>query len=104
MPTTLVNIVTVRSTSSQADVLASLRHNTESVIMTLKGWISTTLVASNDGAKVVIYSQWDSAEAIEAMRTDARMMAYFPHINELATFDSMVGTIVMSHQSELFQH
>jgi len=98
MSTTLVNIVTVRSHSTQDAVLASLRQNTETVIMTLKGWISTTLVASADGQRVVIYSQWDSAADIEAMRADPRMTAYFPHIAELAAFDSLVGTVVLVHQ------
>jgi quinol monooxygenase YgiN len=66
--------------------------------MTLKGWRSTTLVTSADGHRIVIYSQWDSQADIEAMRNDARMMAYFPQIGELAAFDSMIGTVALSHQ------
>jgi len=98
MPTTLVNIVTVRPNATQAAVLASLRQNTETVIMALKGWISTTLIASADGQRVVIYSQWDSPADIEAMRADPAMTAYFPQVSEIATFDSIVGTVVMVHQ------
>ena len=94
---TLVNLVTVRPGITQQAVLDSLRHNTETVIMTLKGWISTTLIASCDGQRVVIHSQWDSAADVEAMRADPRMAAYFPNISELAAFDSMVGVDVLSH-------
>jgi len=95
-PITLVNVVTVKSGNTQQAVLDSLRHNTETVIMTLKGWISTTLIVGGDGQRVVIYSQWEAVVDIEAMRSDPRMLAYFPKISELAAFDSMVGTVAMT--------
>ncbi len=95
---TLINVVTVKPGASQQAVLESLRHNTETVIMTLKGWVSTTLVASTGGDRVIIYSQWDSAADIEAMRADPRMQAYFPKISELAAFDATVGGVVLAHR------
>jgi quinol monooxygenase YgiN len=96
-PVTLVNFVTVKAGATQQAVLDSLRHNIDTVITTLKGWVQTTLVAGADGDRVVIYSQWDSADDIEAMRTDPRMLAYFPIIGELASFESMVGDAVLTH-------
>lgn len=96
-PVTLVNVVTVKSGATQGAVIDSLRHNTETVIMTLTGWISTSLVACSGGERVVIYSRWNSAADVEAMRADPRMLAYFPHIGEIASFDSMIGAEVMAH-------
>jgi quinol monooxygenase YgiN len=68
------------------------------VIRTLKGWIATSLVASSDGTRVVIHSQWDSVRDIEAMRSDPRMQAYFPKVAALASLESMQGATVLTHQ------
>jgi len=96
-PVTLVNILTVEP-PNQEKLVELLRHNTETIITTLKGWIATNLIASSDGKRVVIHSQWETAADIEAMRSDARMRAYFPKIAELASLDSTLGAVVMSHQ------
>jgi quinol monooxygenase YgiN len=94
---TLINVLTVQPGATQQEVLEALRQNTETVIKTLKGWISTTLIAGSDGQRVVIHSHWHSAADVEAMRADPRMIAYFPIISALATFDSIVGLDVLSH-------
>jgi quinol monooxygenase YgiN len=96
-PITLVNILSVEP-AKQQELVDSLRQNTETVIKMLNGWIATSLIASSDGKRVVIYSQWDTAADIEAMRTDPRMQAYYPKVAALASLDSMIGTAVMSHQ------
>ena len=95
-PVTLVNILTVKQ-DQQGELVESLRHNTETVIKTLKGWIATSLVASADGKRVIIYSQWETADDVDAMRSDPRMRAYFPKVAELASLDSLVGATVMAH-------
>jgi quinol monooxygenase YgiN len=96
-PVTLVNILSVEP-QKQQELLDLLRQNTEAVIQALKGWIATDLIASSDGKRVVIHSQWDSAADIEAMRADPRMQAYFPRIKALASLDSTMGAVVMAHQ------
>jgi quinol monooxygenase YgiN len=65
-------------------LIALLRDNTDGVVRTLDGWISTSFVAAKDGGHVVIVSQWRDLAAVEAMRSDARMRAYFPRIAALA--------------------
>ncbi len=95
-PVTLINVLAVQPGVAQQAVIDSLHQNTETVIMTLKGWISTTLVASSDGKRVIIHSHWDDVADIDAMRADPRMIAYFPEISEMASFDSMVGVDVLS--------
>jgi quinol monooxygenase YgiN len=96
-PVTLINVLTVKSGQQDA-LVKSLRCNTESIITTLKGWIATQLIASHDGTKVVIYSQWESAADMNAMRADTRMQAYFPEVAALASLDSTWGTIVTAHE------
>jgi len=91
---TLINLLKVKPGQQDA-LIALLKHNTDSVIRTLQGWKSTRLIASKDGAGVVIYSEWESAAAVEAMRSDPRMRAYFPKISELASLDSIVGSPVL---------
>ena len=90
--TILLNILTVDPTK-QGRLLEMLRDNTDAVIRTLDGWISTTLIASADGQRIVIHSQWRDAAAVAAMRSDPRMVAYFPKLAALASFDSIVGDV-----------
>lgn len=96
-PITLVNVLAVEP-QKQHELVDLLRQNTETVVKTLKGWIATSLIASSDGKRVVIHSQWDTAADVEAMRSEPRMLAYFPKIAALAAFDSIVGTAVLSHR------
>jgi quinol monooxygenase YgiN len=89
---TLVNVLTCEPADQDA-LLALLRENTDRVISTLDGWVSTSLVAAVDGSRVVIFSQWRDADAVKGMQSDERMLAYFPKIAALARFDSVAGTI-----------
>ena len=91
--TTLINVLTV-DTTNQDQLVELLRNNTDTVIRTLDGWISTKLIASTDGTRVIIHSQWRDVASVEAMRRDPRMIAYFPRIAALAAFDSIVGEVV----------
>jgi quinol monooxygenase YgiN len=92
---TLVNLLKVKSGKQDA-LIALLKQNIDTVIRTLHGWKATRLIAAKDGAGVVIYSEWESPAAIEAMRSDPRMKAYFPRIAELASLDSITGSVVLS--------
>jgi|SRR5690348_8612770 len=93
--TTLLNVLTV-DPANQAQLLDLLRANTDSVIRTLDGWISTALIASSDGTRVVIHSEWRDAACIDAMRRDPRMVAYFPRIAALASLASIAGDVAYS--------
>jgi len=94
--TTLINTFTVEP-ENQAKLIELLRENTENVITGLDGWISTSFIAAKDRRHVMIYSQWRDVESVEAMRTNAEMLAYFPRIAAIAAFDSFVGDVVYSH-------
>jgi quinol monooxygenase YgiN len=90
--TTLVNMLACEPTD-QETLLALLRENTERVVSSLDGWISTTLVAAADGSRVVIVSQWRDPSAVKAMQSDPRMRAWLPRIAALAQFDSVMGHV-----------
>jgi len=94
-PAILINLFKVEPEKQDA-LIALLKQNTETVIRTLHGWKTTRLIAANDGAGVVIYSEWESPADVAAMRADPRMQAYFPKISALASLDSVVGSAVFS--------
>jgi quinol monooxygenase YgiN len=90
----LINVLKVKP-GQQAALIALLKQNTETVIRTLDGWKSTQVIAASDGAGVVIHSEWESAAAVEAMRSDPRMQADFPKIAALASLDSTIGSLAL---------
>lgn len=94
-PTILINLLKVEP-HRQAALIALLKQNVESVIKTLSGWRTTRVIAAKDGASVLIYSEWETPAAVEAMRADPRMQAYFPRIIELASLESIVGSTALS--------
>jgi len=89
----LINLLKVEPAKQDA-LIALLRQNTETVIRTLPGWKTTRLIAAKDGAGVVIYSEWETPAAVDAMRNDPRMKACFPKVIELASLESIVGSVV----------
>jgi quinol monooxygenase YgiN len=91
----LINLLKVKPGKQDA-LIAILKQNTETVVRTLPGWKTTRLIAAKDGTGVVIYSEWETPAAVEAMRSDPRMKAYFPKIAELASLDSMLGSAVLN--------
>ncbi len=94
-PVTLVNVLKVEP-GKQAQLIVLLKRNIDTVIRTLEGWRTSRLIAASDGTSVVIYSEWETPAAVEAMRADPRMRAYFPQIVELASLESVVGEVVLS--------
>ena len=90
----LINLLKVKP-GKQDTLIALLKQNTDTVIRTLHGWKTTRLIAAKDGVGVVVYSEWENSAAVEAMRSDPRMKAYFPKIIELASLDSIVGSAVL---------
>ena len=94
-PVILINMLKAKPGKQDA-LITLLKQNTDTVIRTLPGWKATRLIASKDGAGVVIYSEWEKPAAIDAMRSDARMKAYLPGIMAIANLDSIVGSMVLS--------
>jgi quinol monooxygenase YgiN len=96
--TTLINILTVEP-ENQPKLIELLRDNTEKVVSTLDGWISTNFIAATDQRHVVIYSQWRNLASVEAMRVNPDLVAYFPRIAALAAFDGFAGDVVYTRHA-----
>lgn len=96
--TTLINVLTVEP-ENQSRLLESLRQNAESVVSTLPGWVSTSLIVAHDGCRIVIYSQWRDLASLRAMQSHPQMRAYFPHVAALASFDSISGNVAFSRHA-----
>ena len=94
-PVVLINLLKVEPAKRDA-LIALLKQNTDTVVSTLAGWKSTRLIAAREGANVVIYSEWETPAAVEAMRDDPRMKAYLPKILALASIDSTLGAVVLN--------
>jgi quinol monooxygenase YgiN len=90
--TTLINILTVEP-ENHPKLIELLRDNTENVVSTLDGWISTSFIVAKDRRRVVIYSQWRDLASVEAMQANPQMRAYFPRIAALAAFDGFAGEV-----------
>jgi len=85
--TTLVNVFTVEP-DNQPKLLSLLHDGTETMFSKMPGWISTSLLKSRDGSKVVVYSQWRDAKDIDAFRQDPGMKPYFQQFGTLAKLES----------------
>lgn len=94
-PVVLINLLKAKPGMQDA-LIALLKQNTDTVIRTLHGWKTTHLIAARDGTSVVIYSEWETPAAVEAMRGDSRMQTYFLRISELASLDSIMGSAVLN--------
>jgi quinol monooxygenase YgiN len=95
----LINLLQVKP-GKQAALIALLKQNIDTVVSTLDGWKTSRLIAAKDGASIVIYSEWERPAAVEAMRSDSRMKAYFPKLLELASIDSILGEMAFSQTGE----
>lgn len=93
--TTLVNVFSV-DPGNQPQVLALLREGTETIFSKMPGWISTSLLRSQDGRQVVVYSQWRDAADIQAFRQDSRMKPYFQRFAELAKHEAFTCDVSYS--------
>jgi heme-degrading monooxygenase HmoA len=90
---TLVNVCTV-DPRDQQELIDIFKEGTEAWISKVPGYISTSLHKSTDGRRVVIYSQWQNAQSIGAMRDSAEMGPYMNRIKALATPDSTICEVI----------
>jgi quinol monooxygenase YgiN len=93
--TTLVNVFTVEP-DNQRKALALLQEGVETMFSKMPGWISTNLLESKDGSRVVVYSQWRDDEAIDAFRKDPRMKPYFERFGAFAKHESFICDVSYS--------
>ena len=96
---TLINVFTVKPEHQQR-LIDILVEADQSVIKTLPGYISANFHRSLDGTKVVNYTQWESAEALDAMLKHPASMPHLKAIRELVEkFEPVRYEVVYSESS-----
>ena len=96
--TTLINIFTVEP-ANQERLIEVLKDGTETFMTRMAGWVSTNFLASKDGGRVVVYSQWRNIKDIEAMRQNPNMGPYLQRIAALAKFEALTCQVVYAHHA-----
>jgi heme-degrading monooxygenase HmoA len=96
--TTLINVLSVEP-DNQRKLVELLKGATGGLFSTFAGWISTSLLASKDGKRVVIYSQWRSGKDIAAFRQNPDVGAYVQRIAALAKFESFECDVSYVHHA-----
>jgi quinol monooxygenase YgiN len=94
--TTLINIFTVEP-DNRPKLIALLKEGTATWISKLAGFMSASFHTSKDGRRVVIYGQWTSAEAIDAMRQHPNMGPYMQRIGALAQMEAITCEVTDVH-------
>jgi quinol monooxygenase YgiN len=94
--TTLINIFTVEP-ENRPKLIELLKEGTETWIGKLAGFMSASFHTSKDGRRVVIYGQWTSAEAIDAMRQHPNMGPYMQRIGALAKMEAITCEVTDVH-------
>ncbi|WKU05756.1 antibiotic biosynthesis monooxygenase [Micromonospora sp. HUAS LYJ1] len=74
-PVTFVNVIDVEP-SRQQEVIDLLVEGTEKVVSRRPGFVSVTLLASLDRARVVNVARWRSADDVRATQADPEAAEY----------------------------
>lgn len=80
---TFINVLEVEP-AKQRQLVEVMTESAEKVIRHRPGCISVSVLASNDGTRVVSYAQWRSADDIKATREDPQAQKYAKRAAELA--------------------
>jgi quinol monooxygenase YgiN len=95
-PVTLINVFDVEP-ANQEQLVELLAEGTERVFRHRPGFVSVNLLTSNDGTRVVNYSQWQSLEDIKATMADPDAQGYTKRATELAHATPHVYSVASVH-------
>ncbi len=93
---TQINIFTAEP-ENQQKLVQLLKDGTEGFFSKKAGWISTNLLSSKDGRRIIVYSQWRSLADIEAFRQDPNMGPYLKGIAAIAKFETIPCDVTYVH-------
>ncbi len=97
---TLINVFTVEPEHA-GELVALLVSSTEEVMQHQPGFRSANIHLSTDRTRVVNYAQWDSAEAFQAMLSDATAREHMATAAAIAIdFDPHLYTVESVHGRE----
>jgi quinol monooxygenase YgiN len=92
-PVTLINVFDV-DPANQLGLVALLTEGTEKVVRHRPGFVSVSVLASNDGTRVVNYAQWRSYDDVRATIADPEVQRYGRMAAELAHATPHVYSVV----------
>jgi quinol monooxygenase YgiN len=94
---TLINVFAV-DPENQQRLVAVLKEGTEALMSKRAGYISASIHVSQDGRRVINYSQWRSVKDIEAMRQHPDVGPYMKSVAGLGTFEAIACEVSYVHQ------
>jgi quinol monooxygenase YgiN len=94
---TVINVFTVEP-SRQNDLVRELEDATERFMKKVPGFISASIHRSLDGHHVANYGQWESKEAIEAMRRNPDAQTAMKKAAAIGTPDAYLYSVVSVHR------
>ena len=86
--TTLLNILAVEP-EDQPTLVAALKEGTQAFFSKMPGFISSSVLIGKNGRQVINYSQWSSADDIEAFRQNPDFAFYIREIVALSKGDTI---------------
>ena len=92
-PVTFINVIDV-DPSKQQEVISILNEGTERVISKRPGFISVTLLASDDKSRIVNIARWRSADDVRATQADPAAAEYPRRTAAIATPGTGIYTVV----------
>jgi antibiotic biosynthesis monooxygenase len=92
-PVTFINVIDV-DPSKQQEVISILNEGTERVISKRPGFISVTLLASDDKSRIVNIARWRSADDVRATQADPAAAEYARRTAAIATPGTGIYTVV----------
>jgi heme-degrading monooxygenase HmoA len=95
---TLINIFTVEP-ENQQKLVQLLNDGTKGFFSKMTGWISTNLLTSKDGRRVILYSQWRSLGDVDAFRQNPNFGSYVQGITAIAKFESITCDVAAVHHA-----
>lgn len=97
-PVTLINVFDVEPSKQQA-LVDLLNQGTDTVIRHRPGFVSVTLLASNDGTRVVNHAEWRSLDDVKATMDDPEAQGYARRAAELAQATPHVYSVASVHRA-----
>jgi heme-degrading monooxygenase HmoA len=91
--TTLVNVFTVEP-ENQQKLVDVLKGGTDEFFSKAPGFISSSVLKSKDGLRVINYSQWKSAKEVAAFRRNAYFGLYIQRLKVLSIAENIECEVV----------
>jgi hypothetical protein len=97
-PVIFINVFDVDG-SKQQDLIDLLDEGAERVMRRRAGFVSSSILASNDGTRVVNYAEWQTLDDVKATLADPDVTRYAQQAAALAKPTPHVYTVAAVHRA-----